>query len=286
MIYVTIRCPHCGAVVDKRTNPRLTVGNPFETCWCKMPFINSYKKEWINMTAFEQFKCSCDTKTIEESKRRTQNAEYVSLLEHAGFNFDAVDKNNLKTKEFFFNGASNGSKCFLCGYPLESPENKSGMIKTCPHCGAVNRSKQLNDYDLKKIDEWDRNNNLFLIVGAFGLVLGIMTFFPVLIFSGFNNAKCWLVIGGIGLFLTIIGLIIKSYRNKKSNAKTKISKPDNTKEQISKNTIDVAHDSSTDDDIKSQLEILKDLYDSKLITEEEYLKNKTQVINKKFNLNT
>jgi len=55
MIYSTSRCPHCKNVVKQQTNPPKEIASPFETCpYCKRPYINTYKEEWITKSPFKR----------------------------------------------------------------------------------------------------------------------------------------------------------------------------------------------------------------------------------------
>lgn len=56
MVYSTSRCPHCGKVVDMKTNPVHKIGVPFERCrWCGCVYRNSYNEEWITKSPIKRF---------------------------------------------------------------------------------------------------------------------------------------------------------------------------------------------------------------------------------------
>lgn len=48
MVYSTSRCPKCGQIIRRQTNPVHKIGSPFERCrYCGSIYLNSYKEEWI-----------------------------------------------------------------------------------------------------------------------------------------------------------------------------------------------------------------------------------------------
>ena len=56
MVYSTSRCPKCGKVIKRQTNPTHEIGNPFERCrWCGNIYLNSYKEEWITKSPIKRF---------------------------------------------------------------------------------------------------------------------------------------------------------------------------------------------------------------------------------------
>ena len=56
MVYSTSRCPSCGKVIKRQTNPVHEIGDPFERCrWCGKTYLNSYKEEWITKSPFKRF---------------------------------------------------------------------------------------------------------------------------------------------------------------------------------------------------------------------------------------
>ena len=56
MVYSTSRCPSCGKVIKRQTNPVHEIGDPFERCrWCGKNYLNSYKEEWITKSPFKRF---------------------------------------------------------------------------------------------------------------------------------------------------------------------------------------------------------------------------------------
>ena len=56
MVYSTSKCPKCGKIVKRQTNPVHVIGNPFEHCrWCGSVYLNSYKEEWITKSPFDRF---------------------------------------------------------------------------------------------------------------------------------------------------------------------------------------------------------------------------------------
>ena len=56
MVYSTSRCPSCGQVIRRQTNPVKEIGIPFERCrHCGATYINSYKEEWITKSPFKRF---------------------------------------------------------------------------------------------------------------------------------------------------------------------------------------------------------------------------------------
>lgn len=56
MVYSTSRCPSCGKVIRRQTNPVHEVGDPFERCqWCGTIYRNSYKEEWITKSPLKRF---------------------------------------------------------------------------------------------------------------------------------------------------------------------------------------------------------------------------------------
>ena len=55
MIYSTSRCPSCGQVIRKQTNPVNEIGIPFERCYhCGTVYRNSYKEEWITKSPIKR----------------------------------------------------------------------------------------------------------------------------------------------------------------------------------------------------------------------------------------
>ena len=56
MVYSTSRCPSCGQVIRRQTNPVKEIGIPFERCrHCGSTYLNSYKEEWITKSPFSRF---------------------------------------------------------------------------------------------------------------------------------------------------------------------------------------------------------------------------------------
>lgn len=56
MVYSTSRCPTCGQVIRRQTNPVKEIGIPFERCrHCGTTYLNSYKEEWITKSPFSRF---------------------------------------------------------------------------------------------------------------------------------------------------------------------------------------------------------------------------------------
>jgi len=56
MVYSTSRCPSCGQVIRRQTNPVKEIGIPFERCrYCGSTYLNSYKEEWITKSPFSRF---------------------------------------------------------------------------------------------------------------------------------------------------------------------------------------------------------------------------------------
>ena len=56
MVYSASRCPKCGQVIKRRTNPVHEIGSPFEHCrWCGGVYLNSYKEEWITKSPVKRF---------------------------------------------------------------------------------------------------------------------------------------------------------------------------------------------------------------------------------------
>ena len=56
MVYSTSRCPSCGKVIKRQTNPVHEIGNPFESCrWCGNIYLNPYKEEWITKSPIKRF---------------------------------------------------------------------------------------------------------------------------------------------------------------------------------------------------------------------------------------
>lgn len=56
MVYSTSRCPKCGQIIKRQTNPVHEIGNPFERCRnCGSIYINSYKEEWITKDPIKRF---------------------------------------------------------------------------------------------------------------------------------------------------------------------------------------------------------------------------------------
>ena len=56
MVYSTSRCPSCGQVIRRQTNPVKEIGVPFERCrYCGSTYLNSYKEEWITKSPFSRF---------------------------------------------------------------------------------------------------------------------------------------------------------------------------------------------------------------------------------------
>lgn len=56
MVYSTSRCPSCGQIIRKQTNPVKEIGVPFERCrHCGATYLNSYKKEWITKSPISRF---------------------------------------------------------------------------------------------------------------------------------------------------------------------------------------------------------------------------------------
>jgi len=56
MVYSTSRCPNCGQVIRRQTNPVKEIGIPFERCYhCGAVYRNSYKEEWITKSPIRRF---------------------------------------------------------------------------------------------------------------------------------------------------------------------------------------------------------------------------------------
>jgi len=56
MVYSTSRCPSCGQVIRRQTNPVKEIGVPFERCrHCGTTYRNSYKEEWITKSPISRF---------------------------------------------------------------------------------------------------------------------------------------------------------------------------------------------------------------------------------------
>lgn len=56
MVYSTSKCPNCGKVIKRQTNPVKEIGYPFEQCrYCRSMYINSYKEEWITKSPISRF---------------------------------------------------------------------------------------------------------------------------------------------------------------------------------------------------------------------------------------
>lgn len=56
MTYHTYRCPHCNSVVGGATGDPSQIGDPFHTCpFCRKAYVDSYSKEWINMSPIQRF---------------------------------------------------------------------------------------------------------------------------------------------------------------------------------------------------------------------------------------
>lgn len=56
MIYSTSKCPKCGQIIRRQTNPVHEIGNPFERCrHCGNIYLNSYKEEWITKSPIKRF---------------------------------------------------------------------------------------------------------------------------------------------------------------------------------------------------------------------------------------
>lgn len=56
MIYSTTRCPSCGKIIRRQTNPVEKLGNPFERCRnCGKFYKNSYTEEWITKSPIKRF---------------------------------------------------------------------------------------------------------------------------------------------------------------------------------------------------------------------------------------
>lgn len=56
MVYSTSRCPHCGQVIKRQTNPVHEIGSPFEHCsCCGSAYLNAYKEEWITKSPVKRF---------------------------------------------------------------------------------------------------------------------------------------------------------------------------------------------------------------------------------------
>ncbi len=56
MVYSTSRCPSCGQVIRRQTNPVKEIGIPFERCrYCGTTYRNSYKEEWITKSPISRF---------------------------------------------------------------------------------------------------------------------------------------------------------------------------------------------------------------------------------------
>lgn len=56
MVYSTLRCPNCGQVIRKQTNPVKKIDVPFERCYfCGTTYRNSYKEEWITKSPVKRF---------------------------------------------------------------------------------------------------------------------------------------------------------------------------------------------------------------------------------------
>ncbi len=56
MVYSTSRCPSCGKLIKRQTNPTHEIGSPFERCrCCGNIYLNSYKEEWITKSPLKRF---------------------------------------------------------------------------------------------------------------------------------------------------------------------------------------------------------------------------------------
>lgn len=56
MVYSTSRCPKCGQVIQRQTNPVHKIDSPFERCtYCGSIYLNSYKEEWITKSPIKRF---------------------------------------------------------------------------------------------------------------------------------------------------------------------------------------------------------------------------------------
>lgn len=56
MVYSTSRCPKCGQIIRRQTNPVHKIGSPFERCrYCGSIYLNSYKEEWITKSPVKRF---------------------------------------------------------------------------------------------------------------------------------------------------------------------------------------------------------------------------------------
>lgn len=48
MVYSTSKCPTCGQVLKRQTNPVHKIGSPFRRCpHCGNTYLDSYEEEWI-----------------------------------------------------------------------------------------------------------------------------------------------------------------------------------------------------------------------------------------------
>ena len=56
MVYSTSKCPQCGQIIKRQTNPVHEIGSPFERCgYCGSLYLNSYKEEWITKSPIKRF---------------------------------------------------------------------------------------------------------------------------------------------------------------------------------------------------------------------------------------
>ena len=56
MVYSTSKCPSCGQVIRRQTNPVKEIDIPFERCrHCGKIYLNSYKEEWITKSPISRF---------------------------------------------------------------------------------------------------------------------------------------------------------------------------------------------------------------------------------------
>lgn len=134
MTRVTSKCPHCGWVIRRQTNPVHKIGCPLERCkYCGRRYINSYVEEWITKSPIKRFffflqsfvwaraffvpvfiigilgfepdiarilwpifsvawlivgyfvHKNANKEAIEESLERTEDPEYVAILQELGF---------------------------------------------------------------------------------------------------------------------------------------------------------------------------------------------------------
>lgn len=100
MIYSTQNCPHCKAMLGRKTNPSTTIGNPFSKCYkCGNIIIDNYTREWITIPPHKRalmkggriFNRQELIDDINLSLRSTETIEYVEQLQKAGFKIYPIE---------------------------------------------------------------------------------------------------------------------------------------------------------------------------------------------------